>query len=200
MKISTSIWLIISFQIIFKHFKIYIRINDIKGEKTIDLSYLIHSTPGRGKEIAVVSMHISNSQILLRRSIEVLSVTGKKIVLNKGVYTDKELNSLIGTELKSQMLDSRNDIQRTNKLVNGTKITISLNKLNNSDNLEDGKLSNTLFTYYVTSPEYFTHFEPQSPQYKKLKNDTITSLTLVITDQNNNIITDGLETTVVLNI
>ena len=121
-------------------------------------------------------------------------------MLNKGVYTDKELNSLIGTELKLQMLDSHNDIQRTNKLVNGTKITVSLNKLNNSDNLEVGKPSNTLFTYYVTSPEYFTHFEPQSPQYKRLKNDTITSLTLVITDQNNNIITDGPEVTVVLHI
>ena len=113
---------------------------------------------------------------------------------------DKELNSLIGKELKSQMLDSRNDILRTNKLVNGTKITISLNELNNSDNLEDGKPSNTLFTYFVTSPEYFTRFEPQSPQYKKLKNDTITSLTLAITDQNNDIITDGLEVTVVLHI
>ena len=178
----------------------YITINDIKGEKTIDLSYPIHSTPGRGKEIAVVSMHISNSQILLHRSIEVLSITGKKIVLNKGVYMDKELNSLIGTELKSQMLDSRNDIQRTNKLVNDTKITITLNEVNNSDNLEDGKPSKTLFTYFVTSPEYFTHFEPQSPQYKQLKNDRITSLTLAITDQNNDIITDGLETTVVLNI
>ena len=92
-----------------------------------------------------------------------LSVTGKKIVLNKGVYTDKELNSLIGMKLKSQMLDSRNDIQRTNKLVNGTKITITLNKLDNSDNLEDGKPSKTLFTYFVTSPEYFTHFEPPIP-------------------------------------
>ena len=90
----------------------YIMINDIKGEKTIDLSYPIHSK----KEIAVVSMHISNSQILLHRSIEVLSIMGKKIVLNKGVYTDKELNSLIGMELKSQMLDSRNDVLRTNKL------------------------------------------------------------------------------------
>ena len=156
----------------------YITINDIKGEKTIDLSYPIHSTSGQGKEIAVVSMHISNSQILLHRSIEVLSITGKKIVLNKGVYRDKELNSLIGTELKSQMLDSHNDIQRTNKLVNGTKITISLNKLDNSDNLENGKPSNTLFTYFVTSPEYFICFESRSPQYKKLKNDTITSLTL----------------------
>ena len=62
---------------------------------------------------------------------------GKKIVLNKGVYTDKELNSLIAIELKSQMLDSCNDIQRTNKLVNGTKISISLNELDNSDNLKD---------------------------------------------------------------
>ena len=141
----------------------YITINDIKGEKTIDLSYPIHSNAGWGKEIAVVSMHISNSQILLHRSIEVLSITGKKIVLNKGVYTDKELNSLIGTELKSQMLDSRHDIQRTNKLVNGTRITISLNELDNSDNLEDGKPSKTLFTYFVTSPEYFTHFENPNP-------------------------------------
>ena len=143
----------------------YIMINDIKGEKMIDLSYPIHSTPERVKEIAVVSMHISNFQILLHRSIEVLSITGKKIVLNKGVYMDKELNSLIGTELKSQMLDSHNDIQRTNKLVNGTKITITLNELNNSDNLEDRKPSKTLFTYFVTSSEYFMHFEPQSPQF-----------------------------------
>ena len=113
---------------------------------------------------------------------------------------DKELNSLIGTELKSQMLDFHNDILRTNKLVNGTEITISLNKLDNFDNLEDGRPSNTLFTYHVTSSERYTLFEPQSPQYKKLKNDTIISLTLAITDQYNNIITDGLETTVVLNI
>ena len=174
----------------------YIMINDVKGEKTIDPSYPIHSK----KEIAVVSMHISNSQILLHRSIEFLLKTGKKIVLNKEVYMDKKLNSLIGMELKSQMLDSHNDIQRSNKLVNGTNIAISLDELKNSDNLEDGKPSNTLFTYFVTSPEYFTCFEPQSPQYEKLQNNTITSLTLAITDQNNDIITDGPEVTVVLHI
>ena len=199
LKISTIVWLIISFRIISKHFKMYITINDIKGEKMIDLSYPIHSTARRAiKQIAVVSMHSNNAKILLHKSIEVLLKTDKKIVLNKGVYTYKELNSLIGTELKSQMLDSCNDILRTNKLVNGTKISSSLNELNNSDNLEDGKPSNTLFTYFVTSPEYFMRFEPQSPQYKKLKNDTITSLTLAITDQNNDIITDGPEVTVVL--
>ena len=196
--------LIISFWIISKHFNILnITINDIIGEKMIDLSYPINPTAGWGearKEIAVVSMHVSNSQILLHRSIEFLLKMGKKIVLNKGVYMNKELHSLIGMELKSQMLDSHNDILRTNKLVNGTKITISLNKLDNSDNLKDSTPSNTLFTYFVTSPEYFTHLEPQSPQYKKLKNDTINSLTLAITDKNNDIITDGPEVTLVLHI
>ena len=67
------------------------------------------------------------------------------------------------------MLDSRNDIQRTNKLVNGTKITISLNELDNSDNLEDGKPSNTLFTYFVTSLEYFTHLNPNPHNIKNLR-------------------------------
>ena len=66
----------------------YIMINDIKGEKTIDLSYPIHSTTRRGKEIAVVSMHSNNAQILLHRSTEVLLKTDKKIVLDNGVYTD----------------------------------------------------------------------------------------------------------------
>ena len=113
---------------------------------------------------------------------------------------NKELNSLIRTELKSQMLDFRNDILRTNKLEGITKMIISLNELDNSDNLEDGRPSNILFTYHVPSSECYMLFEPQTPQYKKLKNDTITSLTLAITDQNNDIITDGLEVTVVLHI
>ena len=113
----------------------YITIYDIKGEKMIDLSYPIHPTTGQGearKEIAVVSIHSNNSQILLHRSIEVLLKMGKKIVLNKGVCTDKELNSLIGMELKSQMLDFHNDVLRTNKLEGIMKMIISLNKLDNS--------------------------------------------------------------------
>ena len=56
---------------------------------------------------------------------------------------DKELNSLIRMELKSQMLHSFNDVLRTNKLEKVTKLTINLNELDNSDNLEDGRPSNT---------------------------------------------------------
>ena len=180
----------------------YITINDVISQKRIDLSYPVHPTAGRGearKEIAVVSMFSDNVQYWLQGSIDVLLKTSKKIVLNKGVYVDKELNSLTGLELKSRM-DSREDVLRTNKLKKITKMIISLNELNNSDDLKDRKPSNTLFTYYVTGPEYSTCFEPVMPQYKALKNDTITSLTLKITDQAGNVLTNGPGTTVVLHI
>ena len=75
---------------------------------------------------------------------------------------------------------------------------LNLDELDNSDNLEDGKPSNALLTYHVTSDGDFTRFESRNTQYRKLKNGEFTSLTLRITDQNDNIITDGPQVTVVL--
>ena len=79
-------------------------------------------------------------------------------------------------------------------------MVISLYELDNSNNLEDGRPSNALFTYYVTSPEDFRRFESRNPQYMKLKYGEIVSLTLKIMDQNNNIINIRPGTTVVLHI
>ena len=87
-----------------------------------------------------------------------------------------------------------------NKLKGITEITLNLDELNNSDNLSNGRPSNELLTYHVTDDKGFTYFEPQTPQYKALKNGEFTSLTLRITDQNNDIITDGPQVTVVLHI
>ena len=80
------------------------------------------------------------------------------------------------------------------------EMILDLSKLDNSDNLKDGRPSNSLLTYHVTSNEDFTRFEPRTPPYKKLKNGKFTSLTLRIMDQTNNIITDDPQVTVVLNI
>ena len=92
-------------------------------------------------------------------------------------------------------------VTKTNKLKGITEITLNLDELNNSDNLKDGRLSNELLTYPVSCDDKdFTRFEPQTPHYRKLKNGEFTSLTLRITDQNNNIVTDGLQVTVVLHI
>ena len=81
-----------------------------------------------------------------------------------------------------------------------TEMIINLDELNNSDNLKDGRPSNEILTYHMTDDKDFTHFEPDILQYKALKNREFTSLTLRITDQNNNIITDGPQVTVVLHI
>ena len=75
-------------------------------------------------------------------------------------------------------------VTKTNKLKSITEITLSLDELNNSDNLKDGRHSNELLSYRVTDDKDFTRFEPQTPQYRKLKNGEFTSLNLRITDQN----------------
>ena len=173
----------------------YITINDIISEKRIDLSYPICS----GKEITVISMFSDNVQYWLKGPMKVLLETGEETMLTKGVYTDKELNAILGPGLKLQMV-SCDDVLRINKLEKVTKMVVSSNELDNSDNLEDGQPSNTLFTFYVTGPEYSMCFEPVMPQYKVLESGMITSLTLRITDQNNNIITNGPGVTRVLHI
>ena len=43
------------------------------------------------------------------------------------------------------------------------EITLSLDELSNSDNLKDGRPSNSLLTYYMTDDKDFMHFEPQNP-------------------------------------
>ena len=87
-----------------------------------------------------------------------------------------------------------------NKLKGITEMSLDLNELDNSDNLENGRPSSALLTYHVTSDGDFMHIEHHTPQYKKLKNGEFVSLTLKITDQNGNIITDGPQVTVVLHI
>ena len=80
------------------------------------------------------------------------------------------------------------------------EMIINLDEFNNSDNPENGHRSNTLFTYHMTDDKDFTCFEPQTPQYRKLKNGEFTFLTLRIMDQNGNVITDGPQVTIVLHI
>ena len=97
-------------------------------------------------------------------------------------------------------MDNDPQIIKTNKLAKVTNMSLKLDELDNTNNLEDGHPNNTLFTYYMPSSENFTRFEPQTPRYKKLKNGEIVSLTLRIMDQNSNIITNGLGTMLVLHI
>ena len=101
-------------------------------------------------------------------------------------------------ELNKFLVDDQ--VIKKNKLKGITEMILNLNELDNSYNLKDGRPGNELLTYHVTNDKDFTSFESRTPQYKALKNDMITSLILKITDQAGNIITDGLQVTVVLHI
>ena len=117
-----------------------------------------------------------------------------------GTYAGRELLSMLEGIVELNQFEVDDQVTKTNKLKGITEITLNLDELNNSDNLKDERPSNELLTYHVTDDKDFTRFESQTPQYRKLKNGEFTSLTLRITDQNNNIITDGPQVTVVLHI
>ena len=176
----------------------FITINDIIGEKTID------STTRRGTsastEITVKSMISDNTQYEIKEPLDLKLMGNDEKRIPSGTYTMRELSVFVERKMILTNLDRDSQVIKMGKFTKITNMIFNLDELDNSDNLEDGRPSNTLFTYYVTSYNEFTHFEPHTPQYKKLKNGEITSLTLRIMDQNDKIITNGPGTTVVLHI
>ena len=127
-------------------------------------------------------------------------VSDAKKTIPSGTYAGRQLLSFVEGIVELKQFEIDDEVTETNKLKGITEITLNLDELNNSVKLKDGRPSNSLFTYYVTDDKHFTHFEPQNPQYKRLKNGEFTSLNLRITDQNNNVIIDGPQVTVVLHI
>ena len=140
----------------------YIKINDIKGEKTIDLSYPIKNFDSA--EIAVVSLFSDNIQYQLIKPHTIISdISGhKKLILSK-TYAGGELLSMLEgmTEFTQFINDDR--VTKTNKLKGITEMILTLDELNNTYNLEDGRPSNALLAHHVTAHEDFTSFELQTP-------------------------------------
>ena len=176
----------------------HITISDVIGERTIDLSYPIHGT-----EVAVVSLFSDNIQYEFTEtwSAELAESGGVKWI-NAGTYTRRELIDLVGGGTGMIQFDKapRERVSRTNKLEGVTEIGLSLYELNNTDNLENGQPSSTLLVYHVTAHDDFTSFKPCTPQYKRLKDEELNSLTLRMMHKRGSIITDGSAMTVVLHV
>ena len=148
----------------------YIAINDIKGEKTIDLSYSIQNFDSskehlaRSPEIAVIRMLSDNVKyeiLKLRAVMDPISNTKKMIP--SGTYAGRELLSIVEGMVELNQFVADDQVIKKNKLKGITEMIINLDELNNSDNLEDGHPSNTLLTYHMTDDKDFTHFKPQTP-------------------------------------
>ena len=123
-----------------------------------------------------------------------------KKTIPSGTYAGRQLLSIVEGIVELNQFEIDDQVTKMNKLKGIMEMIINLDELNNSVNLKDGRPSNELLTYRVTDDKDFTRFEPQNPKYQKLKNGEFTSLNLRITDQNNNVITDGPQVTVVLHV
>ena len=147
----------------------YITIDDIKGEKRIDLSYPIHSL-NTIKETAVIIMLSDNIQYNILKLHSVMDpISDTKKMIPSRTYAGRELLSMPEgmVELNEFLVDDQ--VTKTNKLKGITEMIINLDELDNSDNLEDGRPSNSLLTYHVTSNEGFMSFEPQPHNTRNLK-------------------------------
>ena len=178
----------------------YITINNIKGEKRIDLSYSIQNFDS-DKEIAVIRMLSDNVKYEILKLPAVMDpISDAKKTIPSGTYAGRQLLSIVEGIVELNQFEIDDQVTKTNKLKGITEMIINLDELNNSVNLKAGRPSNSLLTYYMTDDKDFTRVKPQNPQYKALKKGEFTSLNLRITDQNNNVITDGPQVTVVLHV
>ena len=81
--------------------------------------------------------------------------------------------SIVEGMVELNQFEVDDQVTKTNKLKGITEITLNLDELNNSDNLKDGRPSNSLLTYYVTSNEDFTFSNPKIPSTKNLKMESL---------------------------
>ena len=163
-----------------------------------ELTYLIQFKILTQAVIRMLSDNVKYEILKLCAVMDPISDTKKMIP--SGTYAGKELLSMLEGTVELNQFGVDDQVTKTSKLKGITEITLNLDELNNSDNLKDGRPSNELLTYNMTDDKDFMHFEPQTPQYKKLKKAEFTYLNLRITDQNNNIITDRPQVTVVLHV
>ena len=141
----------------------YITINNVKGEKRIDLFYSIQNFDS-GKEIAVIRMLSDNVQYEILKLCAVMDpISNTKKMIKSGTYAGRELISMLEGIIELNQFEADDQVTKTNKLKGITEITLNLDELNNSVNLKDGRPSNELLTYHVTDDKHFTRFEPQTP-------------------------------------
>ena len=153
----------------------YITINNIKGEMRIDLYYSIQNFDS-DKEIAVIRMLSDNVKYEILKLREVMDpISNTKKTIPSGTYAGRQLLSIVEGIIELNRFEIDDQVTKMNKLKGITEMIINLDELNNSVNLKDGRPGNSLLTYHVTDDKDFTHFEPQNPQYKKLKNGEFTS-------------------------
>ena len=100
-------------------------------------------------------------------------ISNVKKMIPSGTYAGRELISMLEGIVELNQFEVDNQVTKMNKLKGITEITLNLDELNNSDNLEDGRPSNELLTYHVTDNEDFTSLNPKPHNIGNLKMESL---------------------------
>ena len=94
-------------------------------------------------------------------------ISDTKKMIPSETYAGRELLSIVEGMVELNQIVVDDQVIKKNKLKGITEINLNLDELNNSNNLEDGHLSNTIFMYHVDAYKDFTHFKPPHPTVEK---------------------------------
>ena len=101
------------------------------------------------------------------------AISNTKKTIPSGTYAGRQLLSIVEWMVEPNQFEVDDQVIKMNKLKGIMEMIINLEELNNSVNLKDGRPSNELLTYHMTDDIDFTFFEHQTPQYKKLKMESL---------------------------
>ena len=169
----------------------YIKVKDIVGGKTINLPHSIDNLDGC-KKVAIVEV-LTDSAVY--ETLHDVQFGGK--TFKSGKYMSRDLKEL---GFPVRLLSGS---RKTDGLRGITELSFELKELDTINNLIDGMPSNELMTYHVSNSSHnidVMRFEPKRLRYKNLKKDSLNSLSLRITDQNNKVVKENLTATVILHI
>ena len=94
----------------------YIIINNIKGEKRIDLSYSIQNFDS-GKEIAVIRMLSDNVKYEILKLCTVMDpISNMKKMIPSGTYAGRELLSIVEGIVELNQFEADDQVIKKNKL------------------------------------------------------------------------------------
>ena len=148
-------------------------INNIKGEKRIDLSYSVENFDS-DKEIAVVRMLSNNVKYEILKICAVMDpISNAKKNIPSGTYAGRQLLSIVEGIVELNQFEVDDQVTKTNKLKGITEMTLNLDELNNSVNLKDGRPSNELLTYHVTDDKDLRISNPKPHNIGNLKMESL---------------------------
>ena len=100
-------------------------------------------------------------------------ISDTKKMVPIGTYASRELISILEGIIELNQFETDDQVTKTKNLKGITEITLNLDELNNSVNLKDGRPSNELLTYHMTTIKILCILNPKPHNIRNLKMESL---------------------------